>query len=137
MNALKILLISVVSLLVGAASFCAVIGGLRSLPFSLLFLAFGWCYLIPVYFVVGFDWLLYARHRVPILWALLFVLAGAIFGAGLMALFGLELRDSELYGGLVVGGAMAGAVSNSLIVLLKDPSANGHQHQDHLSTSHS
>lgn len=136
MAALNILLISVVCMFAGASSFCVILSGIGFAPCALLFLAFGWCYLIPLYCLVGLNWLFYRRHASLTPGPASFVLFGALFGAGLMALCGWEASTWQVYNGMVLGGAVAGAVANLLIVTLKDKVPRSGHLEEHLRIPH-
>jgi hypothetical protein len=124
LNGLKILLISITCMLAGAFSLCLVVGGVDAAPCALLFVAFGWCFLIPVYLLVGFNWLLFLRRFARMPWDLSFVVFGAIFGAGVLALVAPEASSRPIYLGTILAGAVAGAVANSLIVMMKNQSGS-------------
>jgi hypothetical protein len=124
MAALKILFISVCCLIAGAAGVSIVISGPASLPFSLLFAVFGWFYLFPLYVLVALMWLCCAGRIARMPWSMLFVLGGAALGGALMALLGEGARDMQTHDGLVLGGILAGGLSNLMVVLLKPPRAD-------------
>ncbi|HWQ90227.1 MAG TPA: hypothetical protein VN673_01055 [Clostridia bacterium] len=114
-----ILLISVCCLIAGAAGICVVTSGPESILFAPLFAIFGWFYLVPIYMLVALMWLVYRRRAARLPWPLLFVVGGAAVGGGLIALLGLGATDLAMHDGMVLGGILAGGVSNLMIALLK------------------
>ena len=123
MVALKILFISLCSLVVGAAGVCAAASAPAPLGFVLLLGVVGWFYFFPICLLVALMWLLYLRRFAARLWRLLFVLVGAAGGGGLMALQDAILTDWGMSNGMVLGGVLAGGCANLLITVFKNHAA--------------
>jgi hypothetical protein len=119
MRALNILFISVCALIAGAAGVCAVLSGLQSIVMAPVFAVFGWYYIFPIFVLVAVMWLCVGRFaRMP--WSVLFVVFGAALGGGLMAFVGRSANDLQMHDGMVLGGLLAGAISNLMIIVLRD-----------------
>jgi hypothetical protein len=121
MASLIILLISGCCLITGAAGICVVISGPESIFFAPLFAVFGWFYLFPIYLLVALMWLLYVRRIARMPWSILFVVGGAALGGGLMVLISASSKNLQMHDGMVLGGVLAGGVSNLMVALLKHP----------------
>ena len=120
MRVLKILFISVCTLIAGAAGVCAVLSGLESIVMAPVFAVFGWYYIFPIFVLVAFMWLLCVGRFARMPWSVLFVIFGAALGGGLMALAGRSAKDLQMHDGMVLGGILAGAISNLMITVLRD-----------------
>lgn len=128
MTALKILFISLCCLVCGAAGICLTHGGPASILGAPVLALFGWYFLCPIYLLVALMWLFYLPRLTAMPWRILFVLGGAMVGGGVIAIWGSNAKDSLMYEGMVLGGILAGGLSNLLITLLKshavEPSAS-------------
>ena len=85
-----------------------------------VFAVFGWFYMFPIFELVAVMWLLCAGCFARMPWSALFVIFGAALGGGLMALVGRSARDLQMHDGMVLGGVLAGAISNLMIIVLRD-----------------
>ncbi|MBE7504419.1 MAG: hypothetical protein HS113_29835 [Verrucomicrobiales bacterium] len=122
MTTLKILFISCCCLLLGAAGLAAVMEGPSGVLAAPLVALFGWFFIVPIFLLVSLMWLIYGRWMLTTSRSVIFVLGGALIGAGVMFLVarsGMRGPEPDWLDGYLLGGSVAGGVACLMIAVLK------------------
>ena len=119
MTILKIITISFVGLLVGAAVLFGIVSGPLAVLASPLLTVFGWFYIFPILLGVGLLWAVYQpkQHRPLIGWLL--VAASSAGASLLMMAIGGRGPEPIWLVAYAVGGLVGGCACGTMVVLLK------------------
>jgi hypothetical protein len=124
MTILKVIAISFVGLLVGAAVLFGVVSrplaGLAP-PSDLIvgLVMFGWVYIFPIFLCVSLFWVIYQPKWRRSFAAWLLVAASSAVGSLLMMIIGVRGPQPFWLIAYGVGGLLAGGVCGTMVVLLK------------------
>jgi hypothetical protein len=125
MTAVKIIVISFVGLLVGAAILLGIVSGPLAVLAAPLRAVFGWFYIFPILLGVSSLWALYQpkRNRPFEPWGL--VALGGVGASVLTMVLGVRGPEPVWLVAYAVGGFVAGSVCAVMVVVLKKKEGTG------------
>lgn len=119
MTILKIIAISFIGLLIGAATLFGIVSGPLAILASPVLALFGWFYMFPILLGVGLLWAVYQPKRHPAFKAWLLVAISSVGAALLMMIIGVRGPEPIWPTAYAVGGLVAGGACGTMIVFLK------------------